>query len=103
MRIDGPVRRAAGRQRHVFVVGAIGLGAAAQEGGRVAVVLVDGVGVVVLDLVVVPDHRPGRGLVGGLQQRVAAVGGVAHALAGDVHRLGVLVAAHASPLAGSPS
>ena len=56
-------------------------------------------GVVVLDLVVVPDHEPRRRRVRGLQVGVAAVERVPVAVAGQLGRLGAVVAADDGALA----
>src|SRR6266536_333287 len=57
-------------QRHVLVVGLEGGGAAGQEGRAGRAVLGHVGGPVVLHLVIVQDHHPGRRLVGGPQVRV---------------------------------
>src|SRR5262249_60536025 len=60
-----------------------------QEVGRGgAGLLVDVVGVVVLDLVVVPDRRPRRGRVHRLRGRVGLVLGVPRAVVGQRRELG---------------
>ena len=72
----------------------IGGGAAQQEGGGVGVVLVERIGVIVGDLVIVPGQHPRRGVMRRLQQRIALVGGVADAIAGEVPGLRILMQAH---------
>lgn len=84
-------RRAA--QRHVLVVGAVGRRPAPQERLRRRPLRGGLGGVVVLDLVIVPGDDPGEGGVGGAQVRVAAVEGVAVAIAGQARRLARVVAA----------
>jgi len=89
-----PTRPHRDRQRHVLVEGAIGGGAAREEALARPEVLGAVVGVVVVDLVVVPGDDPGEGGVARLQVAVRAVERVAPAIAGKVRRLPRLVAAH---------
>jgi hypothetical protein len=76
-------------QRHVLVVGLERRRAAGQEVG--VRLFRDLVGPVVLDLVVVEDHRPRRHRVGRLQVQVRLVLGVALAVVRQGHRLRALV------------
>jgi hypothetical protein len=87
-------RHHAAGQRHVLVVGAVGGGAAGEEPGRRVVVLGDVAGVVVVHLVVVPDHGPGAARVGRLEVRVGAVEGVVASIVLQGHRLGGPLGAH---------
>jgi hypothetical protein len=81
-----PLRRRQA-QRHMLVVGLIG-GAAPQQPLRARdVVLGDLVGVVVLDLVVVPDEQPRAARVHRLQVLVALVQRVADPISVEGHRL----------------
>ncbi len=76
----GPDRERRGPQRHVLVIG-LGGGLAAQvEDLGIGAVLVEVADPVVVGLVVVPDHEPRRGGVGGLQIGVHLVLGVAAAV-----------------------
>ena len=90
-----PLRLHARRQRHVLVVGPVG-GRAAQRGTRLALHAVLGpiVGVVVVDLVVVPGDDPGTGGMRILQVRIAPVQRMARAVV--LERIGLrrAVAAH---------
>ena len=72
------VHQGRGAQRHVFIEGLVGGGAAQQEVSGVFLALV--AGVVVFDLMVVPGDDPGAQGVGGLQVGVAAMQGIAVAV-----------------------
>ena len=94
---DAHVRaaRAGGlRKRQVLPEGAVGRAALRGEVGLQARALQ--AGVVVLDLVVVPHHQPRCGGMGGLQQRVALVEGVAVAVVGERDGGAAAMRAHAS-------
>ncbi len=82
-----PVRHRGAPQRHVLVVGAVRRGPALGEARHGGGVLGDQPGVVVVDLVVVPDHQPRRGGVRGLQVGVGLVLREPLPVVGQRHRL----------------
>ena len=82
-------------QRHMLVIGLPGGGAQRWPAGVTQAVVA---GVVVLHLMVVPGHHPGRAGMGGLQVGIALVEGVARAVVGQVLRQRQVV--HARQAAG---
>ena len=82
--------------RHVLPPGLVGGRPPGREVGYLAGDLRHQVGVVVLDLVVVPSDDPRAGRVGGLQRRVTLVEPVAVPVGGQVADLAAVVPAHAA-------
>jgi hypothetical protein len=83
----GSHRARAGGQGHVFVIGPVGRRPAGQELRARRQILGAVIGVVVVDLVVIPDRDPGKGGVGRLQTEIGSVQRVAVPIIAETYGL----------------